>query len=819
MYRFQELARGWLDQAFQNRDTDWLAWGRSVCFLAAIAALNREWGPLPLLFERAGAALALMGLLVLCLPSLESGRQKGLAVLFWLLGLWVERTLGGLTGPCLFLLALGRLKVREEVKVQLHVMLLTALSYQVFLLWERQTVWGWKALLQLSFLASQWISGVTKIGILAGPSPLGLRLVILFLLYLLSRSLVAGRPPWRRVGWVALAMLLMLLPYAVLAHRLSGWGKPPEAVVLQAGWGPHPWLLFLLLLLPLAGLHARQEARASAPPLCSRARASVSLLLLSFSFLALALPEPQAPAGRKILLWDTSGPDNRIVDWERPVSGKYGLNSGGMYGIMPEYLKLMGFQVDIAGGKLTPQRLQGYQTLVMINPGQSFSSLERAAIVRFVERGGSFLALGEHTREAKKRQAFNDLLGPFGIRLNFDCSWTLYARWVNDLELRPHPALAYADDQGTCEISVGATLALSGPAEPLIRGKYGWADVGDVFNREEGFIGDYRRNPREQLGDIVLAAVARYGRGKVLAFGDPSSFQNASWPRSYPFLYGIFCWLNAAQVETPWAHNPVLAFFLAAGALLMLRRHRPGPVFLALAVWLGQFFQLVAQEAGRPEADPLEHLAAGQKVALVDTSHSNLVSNLGESDYALWSLEYTFMRQGFLPLRVDRLTPGRLKAARTLVIIAPLAPVSKKEVEAIERFVRVGGLLWLCVGWEERQGSAPLLRTFGLSLEPIPLGEAEAKWIGGRMVRFRKAWPLRCPAAGAQVLLQKGEYPLAVSLPHGRGRVVAFGDSGFLTARNLEHKAGYRENNLRFLERLLADPKQSGQEALGEAQR
>lgn len=367
---------------------DWAAWGRAGCFLAAMAALNREWGPLPPSFELAAAALALLGLLLLCARQLESRSQWGLAVLFWLLGVWIERTWGGVAGACVFLWALGRLRVGEEAKVQLRTLLLTALCYQVFLLWERQTVGGWKALLQASFLISRGLSGATKIGVLAGPSPLGLRLVILFLLYLGSQSLRVGpRPGWRE-GWIAATMVLMLLPYTVAAYRLADWGKPPEAVLLQTGWGPHPWLLFLLLLFPLAGCHILRERQTPLPSSCPRTRAIGGLLLLFFSFLVLALPEPQAPAGRRILLWDTSGPDNRIVDWERPVSGRYGLNSGGMYGIMPEYLKRMGFQVDIGSGPLTPQRLKGYQTLVVINPAHPFSPPERAAVVRFVERGG-----------------------------------------------------------------------------------------------------------------------------------------------------------------------------------------------------------------------------------------------------------------------------------------------------------------------------------------------------------------------------------------------------------------------------------------------
>ena len=59
------------------------------------------------------------------------------------------------------------------------------------------------------------------------------------------------------------------------------------------------------------------------------------------------------------------------------------------------------------------------------------------------------------------------------------------------------------------------------PAWPLLVGKWGWADPGDP--KGEAMMGDGKYGPGERLGDLVLAAEQRYGKGTIVAFGDTSS--------------------------------------------------------------------------------------------------------------------------------------------------------------------------------------------------------------------------------------------------------------------------------------------------------
>jgi len=90
-------------------------------------------------------------------------------------------------------------------------------------------------------------------------------------------------------------------------------------------------------------------------------------------------------------------------------------------------------------------------------------------------------------------------------------------------------------------------------AKPLVIGKAGYSDIGDMENTADGYLGDMRFNRGERIGNLVLAAEAAYGEGIFMAFGDTTLFQNTVIPYSYPFIDNIFAYLckdNKTQGDT-----------------------------------------------------------------------------------------------------------------------------------------------------------------------------------------------------------------------------------------------------------------------------
>jgi len=79
-----------------------------------------------------------------------------------------------------------------------------------------------------------------------------------------------------------------------------------------------------------------------------------------------------------------------------------------------------GFVVDINNEKLTKERLEGYDVLILQNPSKVLEKEEQDAILDFVKKGGGLIVSGMWTKGslgwvASSRESFNELVSNFGM--------------------------------------------------------------------------------------------------------------------------------------------------------------------------------------------------------------------------------------------------------------------------------------------------------------------------------------------------------------------------------------------------------------------
>jgi len=75
-------------------------------------------------------------------------------------------------------------------------------------------------------------------------------------------------------------------------------------------------------------------------------------------------------------------------------------------------------------------------------------------------------------------------------------------------------------------VVIGASLDARPPAQPLIIGKFGHSDPAMKDAWSMRMLGNEKYDPGERLGDVVLAAEQRVGKGRIVAFGDTSMMSN-----------------------------------------------------------------------------------------------------------------------------------------------------------------------------------------------------------------------------------------------------------------------------------------------------
>lgn len=682
---------------------------------------------------------------------------------------------------------------------ELPVLLLTIMFYAIFLTLFHHVPQAWYLLQKFSLAFSGVLGHIVHQDITLGITYLGLPITILFTACYISIFILAKR----RKPLVLTAALFSLI--AVNAIYAISW-----AFLVTSPLSPHldlarplisgldfKLLLFVLAMLPTFFYIKSVQAR-EMPVMVNKRRlkyAAWTAAILILSIVILVVQLPGSRVSKDLVFYD-----NGYLDWNVPTFGQYGFEKIGMFGLLPGYLEAGGYTTEIQN-TLTAKSLNNAGTLVIINLNQGFDEETKQTIWDFVENGGSLLVLGDHTGYKQIREPFNDLLQPVNIAYNFDSAIPLEHKWAHAFELGSHP-IVQGVSEDEMQISIGASLTVSPPSRPIILGKYGFSDAGNPFDPQGGYLGDMVYAQGEQLGDLVLVAQSHYGKGKVLAFGDTTSFQNGALAHSYRFIDNIFAWLATGDESNFYPYNVFLSLVLLAVSLAFLfigvkvttASLAIYTAVLALVLTVSPAVSAVTvKDYGKLEAD----------VANIDISHAERCDLDIHSSDGIDALAINLARNGYTPLLLKDFSQERIHNSKLVAIVAPARSFSRSEIDIIREFVAQGGLLLLNVGWEEREASKPLLAEFGIGVNNIPLGRISSAQ-NPQGVSLWEAWPIMCEDADkVDVLVETWSYPVIIFKQYGKGGILVAGDSSFWLNKNLEEVYRYNQDNILFLRSCL----------------
>jgi hypothetical protein len=682
---------------------------------------------------------------------------------------------------------------------ELPILLMTTVLYALLLMllhYVPQT-WYWLQKFSLSFsgLAGHVVGRDISLGI----TYLGLSIITLFAVCYVSMFILAKR---RRPLALTAALSSLIVVNTVYVVGWTFLETAPLSPYLDfanplfSGFDLR-LLLFVLAAIPGFFLIRSAEIRAVPVPVdktkLKYAAGMTAILVLSTATLVVQLPGTEA--SKDVVFYDSG-----YLDWSVPTFGQYGFDRIGMFGLLPTYLEAKGYTTEIQD-TLTAESLGRVGTLVIINLNQSFDEQAKQAVWDFVENGGSLLVLGDHTGYKQIREPFNDLLQPVNIAYNFDSAIPSGTKWTYPDQSWSHPILqGISEDE--MQIGIGASLTVSSPSTPIILSRYGFSDAGNPFDPQRGYLGDMVYAQGEQLGDLVLAAQSRYGKGKVLAFGDTTLLQNGALAHSYRFIDNIFSWLATDNGKSLYPYNVLLSLVLLVTSLVFLFvMVKVSTVSLAIYATVLALALAVLPTVPAITADDYGNLKAD--VASIDISHAERCDLSIHSSNGIDALSINLARNGYTPLLLRNFSPDRIRSSKLVAIVAPARSFSHSEIDAISEFVAQGGLLLLSVGWEEREASKPLLAEFGISVDNIPLGGiTSAQDTGG--VSLWEAWPvISKKAEGVDVLAEAWGYPVIIFEQFGEGGILIAGDSSFCLNKNLEEVYDYNEANILFLKSCL----------------
>ncbi|MBI4777921.1 hypothetical protein HY792_03245 [Candidatus Desantisbacteria bacterium] len=417
--------------------------------------------------------------------------------------------------------------------------------------------------------------------------------------------------------------------------------------------------------------------------------------------------------------------------------------------------------------------------------------------VQFVKSGGNILFIGDHTDVFFMDTYVNKVSKRFGIEFVPNAVYVATGGWpVTDRRnMRYHPVTQYMDRfvWATSDI-----LRLSKNAFPLILSPLAsYTDQANYYNNY--FFGDTMFRPENSMGIHAIMAATEYGKGKVVAWSDSTCFNNEIMftVDRRGLLSGIFGWFTHSGYINPFPVVAVVVFIILVWYLCRWRvnlsafRERTLQIllWLIMGITVGWLTATQLNNILYPPQKPQTPLPGR---VLFDESHQpanpltmgNMDQMLGEDSYERFF--YHLGRCKYYP-EINyscRLTRERLRntsdrgttsaggATSCLIITTPRSSFFRDEKEDIAAFVKNGGGLLLIEGAGFDATSVnQVANTFGLHFrrEPHTLSLDNTFLVNPTLVE------------GGKTLLAHQDIPIISYVRHGKGLVLAIGDSGMFS--------------------------------------
>lgn len=581
----------------------------------------------------------------------------------------------------------------------------------------------------------------------------------------------------------------ILMPFSVFLRKNFIFLQPVLAILLQWPFGAFGERS--METAPLAEVYRRRSGIAVA-----------SLFAVASALSVLWIPG-KSSAGRILIA------EKGRYDVISPNFESFGGMSSGMFGMLDRSLNTLGFAARRA--PVTAENLAETDVLCLINVSEPFTDDEHRNIESFVRGGGTLLCLGDHTR-FETDDPYHRLLEPTGIRYRFDTAQPFEMGWPECLEFAPGVYPRTQERSYSVHHWVGATLETEPHVRRLLVGRYGFADYGNETDIAMNKLGNRRADPGEAIGDLCLIAEDRMGDGRVVVYGDTTTFQNRQIVHTWTHVQDVFANLTGPRQYRAPTILGALAF-AAAGVLAAATAKRLPqwtiPSAAAACVLIGMAAQFEADVTFRRPS--INRTKAAAPVALLDCTHGQRVSVVSSEPDAVDGMALNAMRNGYVTLLVERDLIETIESADLVICPAPTRAYDESELMALEKFVARGGRLLLTIGRPDVRVADSLLDRFGFEVGDVPLGGAEVE-PDQRSIALNASWPLVDKKGGAETLIGRFDRPIAMKRPIGDGFVVLVADSGFLLGKTLEESGhstadGYAFRmslpNVRFLETIF----------------
>lgn len=619
----------------------------------------------------------------------------------------------------------------------------------------------------------------------------GIALLVMVAWARLPRQTRAGRFVLP-IGGLLISVLVWLpfraaLLMGLYMHRVLRTEYGEELNVMNQFW--NAWLIGGLLVVPMlmAWRFSRlPAAQATELPVAKGWRRVAAAGLAFAAVVALTVgvfwdPVGERKPGRVFV-------DEARSDWEpteKPYDTEfYGHMSGYNYYCVYDYCSRFYEMSRIEKPKqgqplkrIDDQALADCDVLILKSPTKSYTADEVDVILRFIERGGGVMLVGEHTDVFGTSRNLNLVARRLGFAFRHDCLFGVdsFFDQIFTPGVAPHPIVQHMPPMyfaTSCSIDPGSSSGRAPILETGLKNLPAHYHASNFYPQAED-----RADMR--YGAFVQLWSVRHGKGRVVAFSDSTIFSNFSTfePGKIELMLGMIEWLNHTNTfADPRPYLMTLGIVLLLAGLWLARPwDATWAPFLAAGL-LGWVVGTVGVRAGHAAAMPAPTPVRDFVKVLVDRTVSDVRlpkgGFIGGKGEGFGIFDRWILRLGYFTVRAGG--PEAIKPDVDLVVVLhPRLGVSDAFRKRLVRYVDAGGRLLVLDSPSNSESTAnSLIHPFGIEVD------RQTDYSGPAIMP--KGWPVvpiksACEVKGGQPLVMLGTKTVAASIRHGKGTVTVIG--------------------------------------------
>ncbi len=219
--------------------------------------------------------------------------------------------------------------------------------------------------------------------------------------------------------------------------------------------------------------------------------------------------------------------DYHSEQWE-PAGGEFGKGQFGaqwLYG----YTSLVNLlrkehEVRVTDKPLAEETLEGVNVVVIKTPTRGFSPDEIEVVMKFVQRGGGVLLIGDHTNLLGMTSNINELSSKWGSLFRTDGSNRLSTGYFSEMPKNAGTYNEFTSGTGKWTMLTSCTIRNTMPADICVHASDVNSDELDYSARN--FFGNLTTESHEHFGQFPVIVGRQIGRGRVVFLADGTFLSN-----------------------------------------------------------------------------------------------------------------------------------------------------------------------------------------------------------------------------------------------------------------------------------------------------